>query len=487
MSGPGRATLDLGMRRTTIALLAALEASVAALIGLGVMLVPLMLLWAIHFGLGVDVTVLLRAAADVWLLGHGVDLVVQLDAVTAARLALPGAGDPFPITIALLGFAFVTVLFGHRIGRRSVAGGHAFWGGIPAVLVFGAVGALLAVAAGAEAARADPLQGALLPAFTIAIGVVIGAVGESLRRASTTSATDATTGLVRRTIDALPPGLVAGARAAVRVGAGAAFGVLALGAVLVAALIAIDYATIAGLYQALGAGIDGGIALTVAELALLPNLVIWAAAWLLGPGFAIGTGSLVSTGGTLLGPVPGIPLLGALPTEAPALGALWLIVPVLLGFVGAWLVSARRTAGVERARTGVEVAWWMPLAIGAGAAATAAVVLGLLAWWSGGAAGPGRLADVGPDPWPVAALAAVTVGLGAIVGGYAARLRTVGEPEPWTGRRREPTSTAREPDPAPGREPAREPDSAPEREPEPEPERTHREFIWGADRRGRGE
>ncbi|HEY6800277.1 MAG TPA: DUF6350 family protein, partial [Agromyces sp.] len=123
------------MRRTTIALLAALEAFVAALIGLGVVLVPLMLMWAIHFGLALDVTVLLRVVADVWLLGHGVDLVVQLDPVTSARLALPGAGDAFPITIALLGFAFVTVLFGRRIGRRSVVGGHAFWGGIPAVLV----------------------------------------------------------------------------------------------------------------------------------------------------------------------------------------------------------------------------------------------------------------------------------------------------------------------------------------------------------------
>ena len=42
------------MRRTTIALLAALEASVAALIGLGIVLVPLMLLWAMHFELAVD-------------------------------------------------------------------------------------------------------------------------------------------------------------------------------------------------------------------------------------------------------------------------------------------------------------------------------------------------------------------------------------------------------------------------------------------------
>jgi hypothetical protein len=365
--------------------------------------------------------------------------------VTAERIALLGAGDPFPITIALLGFALISVAFGRRIGRRSAAGGHSFSGGIAAILVFAAVGAGLALVAGVEAAHADPWQGALLPAFTIGIGVVIGAVAESLRAASST---DAASGLVRRVIVALPPALVAGARASVRVGAGAAFGVLALGGLLVAVLIALDYATIAGLYQVLGAGVDGGIALTVAELALLPNVVIWAASWLLGPGFAIGSGSLVSTGGTLLGPVPGIPLLGALPAEAPPLGALWLIVPVLLAFAGAWLVSAERPAR----RAGTRTSWWMPLAVGVGAAAASAIVLGLLAWWSGGAAGPGRLAEVGPDPWPVAGVAAATVGLGAIVGGYAA----------WT-------RSAREPD----GEPFRADDGL---------ETARREFVWGADR-----
>jgi Family of unknown function (DUF6350) len=405
------------MRRTTIALLAALEASVAALIGLGIALVPLMLLWAVHFGLAVDAAVFLRAAADIWLLGHGVDLVVQLDPVTAGRIALPGAGEPFPITIALLGFALITVAFGRRIGRRSAAGGHSFSGGIAAIVVFALAGAGLALVAGVDAARADPLQAALIPAGIVALGVVLGAVGEVLR---TEPATDAATGVVRRALAVLPSGLVVGARAAVRIGAGAAFGVLVLAAVLVAVLIALDYATIAALYQALGAGVDGGIALTVAELALLPNIVIWAAAWLLGPGFAIGTGSLVSTGGTLLGPVPGIPLLGALPTDTPALGALWLVVPVLLGFVGAWVVS---TGGDAERDVPRRASWWAPLAVAAGAAAAAAIVLGLLAWWSGGAAGPGRLADVGPAPLAVAGIAAATVGIGALVGGYAARLR----------------------------------------------------------------
>lgn len=470
------------MRRTTIALLAALEASVTALVGFGVAFVPLVVLWAVHFGLAVDFSVFLRAAADVWLVGHGVDLTVQLDPITAARIALPGAGDPFPITIALLGFALLSVTSGMRVGRRSAAGGHSFSGGIAAILVFGLAGfglALLSATDSAtDAARADPWQGALLPAFVMAIGVVIGAVGESVREAS---ATDATTGLVRRALTTLPAALVAGARSAVRVGAGTVFGVLALAGVLVAVLIAIDYATIAGLYQTLGAGIDGGLALTVAELALLPNIVIWAASWLFGPGFAIGSGSLVSSSGTLLGPVPGLPLLGALPSDAPPLGALWLLVPVLLAFAGAWLVSSEPVV----VRGGDRSPWWGPLAGGLGSAAVAAIVLGLLAWWSGGAVGPGRLAEVGPEPLAVAGVAAATVGLGAIVGGYAGYARSGltarpgGTADVWRTYRDAGSEPATElaPDPLPR---GAGPDAA-DRDDEPEP--AHREFIWGADRR----
>ncbi|MBM7829684.1 hypothetical protein JOE59_000389 [Agromyces cerinus] len=418
------------MRRTTIALLAGLEASVAALIGLGIALVPLMLLWAVHFGLAVDAALFLRAAADVWLLGHGVDLVLQLDAVTAAQTGLPGAGDPFPITIALLGFALISVAFARRIGRRSAAEGHSFTGGISAVVVYAVIGFVLASTAGVDGARSSLWQAALLPAFVMAVGVVIGAVVESLRD---DPLTDAAGGFVRRHVAELPPALVDTARIVVRIGAGAAFGLLAVAGVLVAGLITIDYATIAGLYQSLGSGVDGGIALTVAELSLIPNLVIWGAAWLLGPGFAIGAGSSVAPSGTLLGPVPGFPLLGALPSEAQPFGALWLVVPVLLGFLGAWLVAPQaapstpeRSPSEWNPRGGhddVRTAWWFPAVVGAGSGAVAGLVLGLLAWWSGGAAGPGRLAEVGPDPWAVAGVAALVFGIGAIAGAYSVRAR----------------------------------------------------------------
>lgn len=415
------------MRRTTIALLAALEAAVAALIGLGVLLVPLLIVWAVHFGLAVDAAAFFRAAGELWLLGHGVDLVMQLDPVTAARAGLPGAGDPFPITIALLGFALASVAVGRRIGRRSAAAGHSITGSVSAVAVYAVVGGLLALTANSTAATASLWQAIVLPAFVMAIGVVIGAVLETLREAHDG---DLAGGWVRDRLDELPPVAVDAVRRAVRIGAAAAFGVLGVAGVLVAGLIAVDYATIAGLSQSLGAGVDGGILLTIVELAFIPNFVVWGAAWLLGPGFAIGAGTTVAPGGTVLGPIPGVPLLGALPADAPTLGALWLLVPVVFGFAGAWLVLGRvgdagagAPAGSPGRTTSVRVPWWHPVVIALGAGLVAGLVIGLLAWWSGGAAGPGRLAVVGPEPWAVAGVTAATVALGAVAGAVASWLR----------------------------------------------------------------
>ncbi|MFF2370979.1 DUF6350 family protein [Agromyces sp. NPDC058110] len=404
------------MRRTTIALLASLEALVAALIGFALAIVPLMLLWAVHFGLAVDAMVFVHGAAGVWLLGHGVNLTAQVDPVTASRTGLEGAGDPFAISIALLGIALLTFAAGLRIGRRSAAADHALTGAVAAMVVFALAGAGAVALVESPALHANPWWSVGLPAFVVGLGALVGAVGESAANPSTDVAN---AGFVRRTVAELPPALVDAAAVSVRVGAGAAFGVLAVAGALVALAITLDYATIAGLYQALDPGVDGGIALTMAQLALLPNVVVWAAAWLLGPGFALGSGTVVSSGATALGPVPGIPLLGALPEQSPALGALWLVVPVLLGFVGAWLIGTTR----RRAAHGEGDRWWWPLAVAAGSALVAGTTLGLLARWSSGAVGPGRLVEVGPDGVAVGLVAAATVGVGALAGGYAALVR----------------------------------------------------------------
>lgn len=401
------------MRRTTIALLAALEATVSTLIGYGVALVPLMLLWAIAFGLAAPLDVFFRAAADVWLLGHGVDVAIRLDDMTAAGLGLPGADEPFVVTIALLGFAVLTFAFGLRIGRRASEGGNPLVGAAAAVVTIGALGGVMGALAATEVAEPSPWQSAALPALVMAAGALAGVARAFARRGW---ATDATTSVVRGWVDRLPPVAVDGVRTAVRVGMGAAFGVVAVAALLVTVRIGLDHATIVGLYQALGAGVDGDATLTMVQLALLPNVVMWAAAWLLGPGFALGSGTTVSPSVTLIGPVPGLPLLGALPPEGASLGVLWLALPVLLGFAGAVAVAA--SVPVHE-----DAPWWTTLATGVGAGVVAGALLGVFAAWSGGAAGPGRLVEVGPDALLVAAVAAASVGVGAIAGVFAARAR----------------------------------------------------------------
>ncbi|MEO7124157.1 MAG: DUF6350 family protein, partial [Lacisediminihabitans sp.] len=216
---------------------------------------------------------------------------------------------------------------------------------------------------------------------------------------------------MRARLRRLPDHLLEVLGLALRGGTAAAAGVLAIAALAVAALLLGNYAGIIALYEGAHAGVLGGITLTIGQVAFLPNLVIWAASWLVGPGFAIGAGSAVSPLGTSLGPLPAIPMLGALPTGDFAFGFLGLLIPVLCGFLAALVIRPRilRTVGdAHRTR-------WM-LVAGFVMAIAGGVVLGMLAWASAGAAGPGRLADVGPSPLLVGAFAALEIGIAATIG-----------------------------------------------------------------------
>jgi hypothetical protein len=410
------------MNRPITALFAALEALLVVAIGVAIPLVPLTILWAFQYGLQIDWLVFWRAAVDLWLLGSGVDVTMTLNPVLATGLGFAKAGTPFILTIAPLGFALLTVLLGVRAGRRIGETPFRAVGVATAVATFAVLSLGVTLSALFAAARASIWQGMLLPTLVFAVGIVIGS---ALGRGRS-EATGAPGDLIRRLTAVLRPEQRAIALTAARGGAATASVIVAASAIAVVALFLGNYASIVALYEAVHAGVLGGITLTIGQIAFLPNLVIWAASWFVGPGFAIGTGSSVSPLGTTLGPIPAVPILGALPPAgALGWGFLGLLVPVLAGFVIALVVRPRLVRDLGPA-AGTRSFIVTGLLIGA----VGGILLGLLAWASAGSAGPGRLVDVGPSPWLVGLFGAIEIGIAAAIGLIAGRPTGRGERRP---------------------------------------------------------
>jgi hypothetical protein len=85
------------------------------------------------------------------------------------------------------------------------------------------------------------------------------------------------------------------------------------------------------------AGVTGQAGLTLLCLVYAPNLAAWSAAYLIGPGFAVGVGTTVSAGKVSLGALPAIPVLAGLPDSAVAgLGPVLLVLPMAGGMAAGW-------------------------------------------------------------------------------------------------------------------------------------------------------
>lgn len=401
------------MKRVLSGLLAAIDALAIVGLGLSVALIPAAIIWAVQFGFAADFSSFFQFSANIWLLGHGVDVTVQLDPVLSASLGLGAAVEPLRLTIALLGIGLLTAQLGLRAGRRAALADAPLASYVTAIVVVALLSAGLTFAAASPMSLPSRPQGVLLPTAVVAVSMFIGLVLEQRRRGDggwletignrlNWTRLDLVT---RRDITASLAGGVAVTAA-----------VLSVAGLAVAVMIALNYAGVVGMYQSLHGGVLGGTVLTLGQLVLLPNFVIWAAAWIVGAGFSIGLGTAVSPAGTLLGPVPGIPMFAAVPQVSGQWGYLVLLVPVLIAFVVAMVLRQRhdRYSSPARAKVVFGVAF--------GIAAVVAVLLGLASWWAGGAIGPGRMSMIGPDPFMVAAWSFGLVFVGAVVGGYAGRL-----------------------------------------------------------------
>ena len=308
-----------------------------------------------------------RVGTAAWLLGHGASF-------TLAELTI--AVIPLGVTLVSAGLLAASV-------RRARLGS---W----ATGVFAAVGYLVLTTAFVAFAAMPGAGRALLGAAVVTLaGLALGLRGVPAP------------GWWTRGKARLP----AWVSDAVGLGWRIALAHLALAAVATVWLVASGFEAIREVHDQLGPDAVSGVVLVLAQLLVLPNVVLWVAAYLLGPGFAVGADTVFSPSGIEAGPVPLVPVLAALPDPEGLLGQLPVLglTGVLAGLVaGVWMLRRLRRRGVLS----------MLGAAGGGALLAALVLAGLSAAAAGGVV-PGRMATLGAD-WQATGVAmAWQGGLGA--------------------------------------------------------------------------
>ncbi|MFF0433207.1 DUF6350 family protein [Streptomyces sp. NPDC004327] len=316
----------------------------------------------------------LHTAAGLWLLAHGSDLL-RLDTVS---------GVPAPLGVTPLLLGVLPLWLAHRAVRDTLDPGDGRPTPSPAGAVAAVAGGYLLVAAAVVVyteAGAFPADLVTAGAWTPATVLAAAAAGAWTAHGRPLPAPE------RSAVALRAAGLALTA-------------LLGAGAVLVGTSLLWHVGAAQTSFDGLADEWSGRIAVTLLVLALLPNAVVWGVAYGLGPGFALGTGALVTPLGFTGAPArPDFPLLAALPGPGPGSWPHWAAaaVPLL-----AALALGRR---VGRAAAGWSLRDTALTVLAAGSACAAAVAV--LAAAAGGPLGPGRLAAFGPVWWRTGAAALV--------------------------------------------------------------------------------
>ncbi|MFF4456070.1 DUF6350 family protein [Streptomyces goshikiensis] len=411
-----------GRRRSPAAAACVLGGAMAAGLGLGFLAVLVIVLWISSPYPDSGPGGALHLAAGLWLLAHGTDLI-RYETLS---------GVPAPVGMTPLLLVALPVLLMRRAARLGSASGDGSDGDevLPASAVFSAVtcgylavGSLATVYAAGGPMPADPLSAAWhvpLVAVLAAAGGVWVAKG--------------------RPLGPLPEWVPKGVRRAVarpryalalRSGAAGALVLLGGGVLLVGASLAWHGAEVQGTFLGLTGVWSGRFAVLLLALALIPNAMVWGAAYALGPGFALGAGATATPlgfEGAAALPLPRFPLLSALPPQGPGSPVTWAVgvIPVAAGLAVGWF-AVRRAREVSYGETALT-------------AGLGSVVCGLfMAGLAGAASGPlgsRELARFGPVWWQAGGAAAawtlaVAVPLAVAVHGWRNRPPAAGAGDEW--------------------------------------------------------
>ena len=375
--------------------IAAFDAAIRVALGLGVLLAPLTIVWIFENDPSIDWFVAFRAASDFWLLSHGTRLVIPAGEILG--VAVP----TFVVSLIPLGMTIWFARLYYTAGKRFLASSALWPGWLGGTLVFGAASLGISTLAFDPAIYPVTWQGVVFPTALFFVFQFLGSVfgrpdelfdGDVLDQAPERDAIRQSLNDFRLKLHWSIRSLIA---PALRAGTAITVILLMVSAFAIAILIGFSWIDITRLYESVQVSVLGAIVLTAGQLAVLPNIIIFGAAWFTGVGFAIGTGSLISPLGSQVGPLPAVPVFGALPVGRLDFGMIAIVVVLLAAFVAT--LSIRRSA--DEIRFEFATAWSAAISLGAAIALVTSLQLAVLAVIASGGAGPGRLSEIGINPY----------------------------------------------------------------------------------------
>jgi hypothetical protein len=371
-----------------------------------VFVLPALVVWVVDPHTTVPWTSALGVGASLWLLGSGAHLAfagTQVTMVPLLFLGLSVVGGAWAAARAVREAADDRTLHLARglVHRRLAQGLGAWWSGYAACAALWALVAIVAGPSPVVATLPVPLLVVPAAAALLALLRLVRArpdlAGPRLRR---------------------PEWLPDAARRGLRPGLEGAAVLLGAGTLICVVMVVLHMGQITHLHQELAPGLVGGVVLVLAQLAMLPNLGLWAVSFVAGTGFSAVEGASATWTGSRSSLLPMVPVFGGLPDPGafPGVVAAVVLLPVAVGVFVGWR-ALRSVARLTTART-------KATAVGV-AVVVAACTLGAMDLLGGSSLGVARLSRIGAPAgaMTLALLVELALGAAAVLGWDRWRLR----------------------------------------------------------------
>jgi hypothetical protein len=272
--------------------------------------------WLVEQTVGSTFQSVLQDSSRTWLSAHGVPLLISEGKIAGIKV------PAYVVDFLPLGFSILIGWLIFRAGKKL--SGEKFLGSawLGAITLYLAVAVVLTSSAVTKAIYVVQWQGVFIPTALFSVLLIIGSVAGApmlFEDSEPSVMRDRIRDFFIDLVDKLPWAIKPLIGPALRAGTGVVAAMSLVSAVLISLMLALNWIEIIKLYQSLQLTFLGTLTVSAGQLALMPNVIAFGNSWLLGTGFSVGQGSIVSPLATELGPLPAIPMLAALPVSGLSL------------------------------------------------------------------------------------------------------------------------------------------------------------------------